>query len=43
MGYAIPISEIKTMINELKTQTASTAKTQSSVKNVRTYYYYYSK
>lgn len=43
MGYAIPISEIKSMINELKTQTTSTAKTQSSVKNVRTYYYYYSK
>lgn len=43
MGYAIPISEIKTMINELKTQTASTAKTQSGVQNVKTYYYYYSK
>lgn len=43
MGYAIPISEIKSMINELKTQTTSTAKTQSGVKNVRTYYYYYSK
>ena len=41
MGYAIPISDIKSMIDQLKTQTATiTTKTQSGT-NV--YYYYRSK
>ena len=41
MGYAIPVSEIKTMVNTLKTQTTTLTVKKQTGTNL--YYYYRSK